>query len=75
MLCRRCNSTRLLSLAIMRRGDNPVLRCLDCGFLFSPARPADTTGPAKPTGSAGPAGPANQSNRPNQTGRANRRDA
>ena len=72
MLCRRCNSTRLLSLAIMRRGDNPVLRCLDCGFLFSPARPADTTGSAKPTGSAGPA---NQSNRPNQTSRANRRDA
>ena len=37
MLCRRCMSNRLLRLAVMHPADNPVLRCLECGFLFSPA--------------------------------------
>jgi len=29
-------SDRLLRLAVMHPADNPVLRCLECGFLFSP---------------------------------------
>ena len=37
MLCRRCMSDRLIRLAVMHPADNPVLRCLECGFLFSPS--------------------------------------
>ena len=36
MLCRRCKSDRLIRLAVMHPADNAVLRCLECGFLFSP---------------------------------------
>gem|GEM_PF-5567779 len=37
MVCRRCMSDRLIRLAVMHPSDNPVLRCLECGFLFSPS--------------------------------------
>ena len=45
MRCRRCYSSRLLALKKRLPGDNLILRCRDCGFLFSP--PA-----ANPTGAA-----------------------
>ena len=34
--CRRCLSKRVLILDKKREEDNYVLRCLECGFLFSP---------------------------------------
>ena len=37
--CRRCLSKRVLFLEKRREEDNYVLRCLECGFLFSPPRP------------------------------------
>ena len=43
MRCRRCNSVRLFKLAIIHPKDNPVVRCRECGFLFSPALPAPAT--------------------------------
>ena len=42
-------SDRLIRLAVMHPSDNPVLRCLECGFLFSPA--ALTAVPRGPEGS------------------------
>ena len=36
LICRRCNSDRLLELARLDGEDHTVYRCLDCGFLFSP---------------------------------------
>ena len=36
LICRRCNSDRLLELARLDGGDHWVYRCRDCGFLFSP---------------------------------------
>ena len=36
MRCRRCYSSNLLALEKRAPGDNLVLRCRDCGFLFSP---------------------------------------
>ncbi len=42
MRCRRCDSTRLIRLDKKCSQDNDVFRCQECGFLFSPATPADT---------------------------------
>ncbi len=36
LICRRCNSDRLLQLARLDGEDHSVYRCRDCGFLFSP---------------------------------------
>ena len=36
LICRRCNSDRLLELARLDGEDHTVYRCLECGFLFSP---------------------------------------
>ena len=36
MICRRCRSLRLLVLEKKLPDDNDVVRCQDCGFLFSP---------------------------------------
>ena len=36
LICRRCDSDRLLELARLDGEDNTVYRCLVCGFLFSP---------------------------------------
>ena len=38
MRCRRCKSDRLIRLQVINPSDNPVFRCGECGFLFSPAR-------------------------------------
>ena len=35
--CRRCNSARLTKLKKRAEGDNDVFRCLECGYIFSPA--------------------------------------
>ena len=43
MNCRRCSSNHLIRLMVMHPSDNPVYRCVGCGFLFSPARPRDAT--------------------------------
>ena len=37
MRCRRCYSHRLLRLNKKWPQDNDILRCQECGFLFSPA--------------------------------------
>ena len=42
MRCRRCHSVRLFKLDIIHPKDNPVVRCRECGFLFSPGLPAPT---------------------------------
>ena len=47
MQCRRCDSLRLLKLEKKSRKDNDILRCRDCGFLFSPSEP-DEANPAQP---------------------------
>ena len=39
MQCRRCDSLNLLKLEKKSRKDNDILRCRDCGFLFSPSKP------------------------------------
>ncbi len=36
MICRRCQSTRLIPLLKKQRDDNDVFRCQECGFIFSP---------------------------------------
>ena len=36
MRCRRCDSTNLIALDKRLTTDNLVLRCRECGFLFSP---------------------------------------
>ena len=36
MICRRCRSLRLIVLEKKLPYDNDVVRCQDCGFLFSP---------------------------------------
>ena len=54
MRCRRCDSTNLIALDKRLTTDNLVLRCRECGFLFSP--PARETREAPvPTRSALPA--------------------
>ena len=40
MICRRCQSARLIPLLKKQRDDNDVLRCRECGFIFSPPAPA-----------------------------------
>ena len=40
MICRRCQSTRLIPLLKKQRDDNDVFRCKECGFIFSPPAPA-----------------------------------
>ena len=45
--CRRCDSLNLLKLEKKSRKDNDILRCRDCGFLFSPSRP-DQARPDQP---------------------------
>ena len=52
MICRRCNSDRLLELARLDGEDHTVYRCLDCGFLFSP--PAGLAGGANVQPAAAP---------------------
>ena len=39
MRCRRCYSSSLLVLNRKHPGDNHVVRCRDCGSLFSPRIP------------------------------------
>ena len=46
MQCRRCDSLNLLKLEKKSRKDNDILRCRDCGFLFSPSGP-DEASPAQ----------------------------
>ncbi len=45
MQCRRCDSLRLLKLEKKSRKDNDILRCRDCGFLFSPSEPDEPSPP------------------------------
>ena len=52
LICRRCNSDRLLELARLDGEDHTVYRCLDCGFLFSP--PAGLAGGANVQPAAAP---------------------
>ena len=47
MQCRRCDSQELLKLEKKSSKDNDILRCRECGFLFSPSGP-DQTSPAQP---------------------------
>ena len=37
MRCRRCKGVKLLKLDKRINGDNDVLRCRECGYIFSPA--------------------------------------
>ena len=37
MRCRRCGYNRLIKLGKRHVEDNDVLRCGECGFIFSPA--------------------------------------
>ena len=50
MLCRRCNSSRLVKLAKKLSEDNDVFRCEDCGFIFSPLEAKDAPGPTPTSG-------------------------
>ena len=53
MHCRRCDSANLITLERRLATDNLVLRCRECGFLFSPPARKAREAPA-PTRSALP---------------------
>ena len=53
MYCRRCFSRHLLRLEKKLPQDNEVLRCQECGFLFSPSVPQQPGRSASPESGQG----------------------